>query len=234
MLPASAYRPHVAGNAAATRLSRLHSHLKGGRDPHSSSLLSARCATKTQRKLRVGVVGLGSRGTGTLRVIERSAILQSKIEVIGLADIEPSALQPHAGKGYTLFGTASEMIQSGLIDTLLIITPHYYHTTIGVEAFKAGLHVLTEKPISVHKADAEKLIAACAHLMQALMKRQLILDTDTLCRLTDGSSRADEARPCKTQKFAAMFNNRNNPTYTTCTSSLRPCSACSAFPRYSQ
>lgn len=73
--------------------------------------------------------------------------------------------------------------QSGLIDTLLIATPHYYHTSIGIEAFAAGLHVLTEKPISVHKADCERLIAAY------------------------------EARPDKKQKFAAMFNNRNNPTY---------------------
>ena len=45
------------------------------------------------------------------------------------------------------------------------------------------MHVLTEKPISVHKADCERLIAAY------------------------------EARPNKNQKFAAMFNNRNNPTY---------------------
>jgi hypothetical protein len=29
--------------------------------------------------------------------------------------------------------------------------PHYYHTTIGIEAFAAGLHVLTEKPISGEK-----------------------------------------------------------------------------------
>ena len=55
--------------------------------------------------------------------------------------------------------------QSGLIDTLLIATPHYYHTTIGIEAFAAGLHVLTEKPISVHKADCERLIAAYFFLL---------------------------------------------------------------------
>jgi predicted dehydrogenase len=42
----------------------------------------------------------------------------------------------------------------------LICTPHYSHTTIGIEAFKAGLHVLMEKPISVHMADCEKLLAA--------------------------------------------------------------------------
>jgi predicted dehydrogenase len=34
------------------------------------------------------------------------------------------------------------------------------HTTLGIEALQAGLHVMVEKPISVHKADAERLLAA--------------------------------------------------------------------------
>jgi predicted dehydrogenase len=38
--------------------------------------------------------------------------------------------------------------------------PHYDHTTLGIAALEAGLHVLVEKPISVHKADCERLIAA--------------------------------------------------------------------------
>jgi predicted dehydrogenase len=41
-----------------------------------------------------------------------------------------------------------------------VATPHYDHTTIGAASLKAGLHTLVEKPISVHKADAERLIAA--------------------------------------------------------------------------
>jgi predicted dehydrogenase len=52
------------------------------------------------------------------------------------------------------------LIRSGTIDAILICTPHYSHTTIGIAALEAGLHVLVEKPISVHKADAERLLAA--------------------------------------------------------------------------
>jgi hypothetical protein len=46
------------------------------------------------------------------------------------------------------------------VDAVLIATPHYAHTTIGADALEQGLHVLVEKPISVHKADCERLIAA--------------------------------------------------------------------------
>ena len=43
---------------------------------------------------------------------------------------------------------------------MLIATPHYDHTTIGIDALQNGLHVMVEKPISVHKSDCERLIAA--------------------------------------------------------------------------
>jgi predicted dehydrogenase len=43
---------------------------------------------------------------------------------------------------------------------VIIATPHYSHTTIGLEALQHGLHILVEKPISVHKADCERLVAA--------------------------------------------------------------------------
>ena len=43
---------------------------------------------------------------------------------------------------------------------MLIATPHYQHTTLGICAIENGLHVMVEKPISANKADAERLIAA--------------------------------------------------------------------------
>lgn len=58
------------------------------------------------------------------------------------------------------FTDSEEMIRSGEIDALLIATPHYFHTSIGIDALEQGLHVLVEKPISVHKADCERLLAA--------------------------------------------------------------------------
>ncbi len=58
------------------------------------------------------------------------------------------------------FTDSDELIASGQVDAVVIATPRYAHTTIGKAALEAGLHVLVEKPISVHKADCERLIAA--------------------------------------------------------------------------
>lgn len=73
-------------------------------------------------------------------------------------DTDPEKLRPY--KDAYRFADSREMIRSGKIDAVLIATPHYSHTPIGVDALSAGLHVLVEKPISVQMADAEKLIAA--------------------------------------------------------------------------
>lgn len=108
------------------------------------------------KEVRLGIVGLGNMGSA-----HADNVLAGKVERLRLtavADENPEKLARYAG--VKTFATAGEMIASGEIDAILIATPHYSHTTIGIDALNAGLHVLVEKPISVHKADCEKLIAA--------------------------------------------------------------------------
>ena len=58
------------------------------------------------------------------------------------------------------FYDGEEMMKSGDVDAVIIVTPHFDHTVKAVAAFKHGVHVLTDKPIAVHKADAQKMIDA--------------------------------------------------------------------------
>lgn len=107
-------------------------------------------------KVRIGIVGIGNMGYTHAQQILAGKI--TRLELAAVADHNPAKLArvPQV-KG---FKTADEMIASGLIDAILIATPHYDHTTIGIAALKAGMHVMVEKPISVHRADCERLIAA--------------------------------------------------------------------------
>jgi predicted dehydrogenase len=59
-----------------------------------------------------------------------------------------------------IFTDGAQLIKSGEVDAVIIATPHFQHTTLGIAAFENGVHAMVEKPISSHKADAEKLIAA--------------------------------------------------------------------------
>ncbi len=69
-------------------------------------------------------------------------------------------LEKFKGEDLKLYDDSAKLIRSGEVDAVIIATPHYAHTTVGIDAFENGVHVLVEKPISVHKADCERLIAA--------------------------------------------------------------------------
>ena len=107
------------------------------------------------KSLRFGIAGLGNMGG-----IHARSILDGKIPRAILAAVaDPLAdLTPYAPA--KPFASTQEMVRSGEIDAILIATPHFAHTPLGIDALGQGLHVLVEKPISVHKADAQRLIAA--------------------------------------------------------------------------
>jgi predicted dehydrogenase len=105
-------------------------------------------------RVRLGVVGLGNMGSAHIK----SHLPQlPRIELTAVCDFDPKRMEPY---DVAKFERSGDMIRSGLIDAILVCTPHYAHTTIGIDAMENGLHLLVEKPISVHKADAERLVAA--------------------------------------------------------------------------
>jgi len=106
-------------------------------------------------KVKIGVVGLGKIGIQHLKSISE----MENMELAAICDGDKETADKH-GVEYnaTSFYDVYEMINSGIINAILIATPHYSHTPITVAAFEAGLHVLCEKPIAVHKADAEEML----------------------------------------------------------------------------
>jgi predicted dehydrogenase len=107
--------------------------------------------------LRLGIIGLGNMGSAHSRWLLEGKVARTNLAAV--CDVNPAKLEklPAEVKRFT---DHKEMLKSGEIDAVLIATPHYFHTTQGIDALEAGLHVLVEKPISVHKADCQRLIAA--------------------------------------------------------------------------
>jgi predicted dehydrogenase len=107
------------------------------------------------KHVRVGIIGLGNIGRYHAEYLLNHKV--SRCELTAVAD----AFAPlDAYKALKTFQDGEALIRSGEVDAVIIATPHYQHTTLGIAALAQGLHVMVEKPISVHKADAERLIAA--------------------------------------------------------------------------
>ncbi|MBI5775032.1 MAG: Gfo/Idh/MocA family oxidoreductase, partial [Verrucomicrobia bacterium] len=109
------------------------------------------------KHVRLGIVGLGNIGK-----FHTSYLLDKKIsrcELAAVSDAFAPNLESFKAKGIPTYEKCDEMIRSGKIDAIVVATPHFLHTTLGIDALQNGLHTMIEKPISAHKADAERLFA---------------------------------------------------------------------------
>jgi predicted dehydrogenase len=107
------------------------------------------------KTVRLGIIGLGNIGQHHFGYLTAGKV--SRAELVAVSDAVPAKLNRYMP--LKTFTDGEELIRSGLVDAVIIATPHYQHTTLGIAALKQGLHVMVEKPISAHKADAERLIA---------------------------------------------------------------------------
>jgi predicted dehydrogenase len=109
-------------------------------------------------KVRIGIIGMGNIGQHHAGYLGAGKV--SRAELVAVSDAIPGKLDKY--KPLKIFADGEELIKSGLVDAVIIATPHYQHTTLGITALNHGVHAMVEKPISAHKADAERLIAAHA------------------------------------------------------------------------
>ena len=116
-------------------------------------------------KVRFGIIGIGNMGTGHVESIAGGHIENAVLTAV--CDVKEDRLAfvtEKYGADIATFTDYKELLASGLVDAILIATPHYLHPVIAIEAFEAGLHVLSEKPIGVYtKKVMEMYEVAKAH-----------------------------------------------------------------------
>jgi predicted dehydrogenase len=111
----------------------------------------------TPSSVRLGVIGAGVMGSAHIRDI--STIPTTALA--GVCDTDRERADHYAREyGVPAFYDHRTLLESGLVDGVVIATPHYDHTPIAIEAMGRGIHVLTEKPVAVHTRDARRMIAA--------------------------------------------------------------------------
>src|ERR1700722_19681464 len=142
------------------------------RFPLFSALFSKRVVKWRRQGIRnadltMQMVKLGIVGVGTMGAIHAQSVVEGNIprcQLTAVCDPRPERLNQFSSiEG---FASVDDFLRSSDTDAVLIATPHYSHTTIGIKALEAGRHLLVEKPISVHKSDGERLLAAHRGLNQ--------------------------------------------------------------------
>ena len=82
-------------------------------------------------------------------------------EIVAGADPHPRSRAEFHEKfpNADLFDNYAELLKIREIDAVMISVPHYSHPDLAILAMRQGKHVIVEKPIAVHKAEAERMIA---------------------------------------------------------------------------
>jgi predicted dehydrogenase len=108
-------------------------------------------------KVRCGVIGVGGMGSGHCKIMGEIP----EVELTAICDEVPEVVQ-RVAEQYSVrgFQDHGELLDSGLVDMVIIATPHYFHPPIAEAAFQRGLHVLSEKPVAVSVSQADRMIQA--------------------------------------------------------------------------
>ncbi len=112
--------------------------------------------SKPQLPFRVGLLAYGAIGHE-----HNIAVLASEgLELSAVADINPERLTAalELAPNATAFDDATNMLDSGLIDVVVISTPPNSHYFWAKEALNRGIHVILEKPMALTAAECDELI----------------------------------------------------------------------------
>ena len=109
--------------------------------------------------IRFGMIGCGGNAQGHMKRL----LTDGRAEIVALCDLAPAALE-RTVQNYSQLADAPQftdhrkMLQAVKLDAVEISTAHTAHYSQIMDSLKAGLHVLTEKPMVCTTAHAKRVI----------------------------------------------------------------------------
>jgi predicted dehydrogenase len=129
----------------------------------AASLAQAQTAKSSGDPVRIGVIGVGGRGTALMTDVSRT----TGARVTHLCDVDQSRLErAQAGAAKLNFGTVKgstdmrRVLEDKNVDAVVIATPDHWHAPAAILACDAGKDVYVEKPISHNFREGRLLVDA--------------------------------------------------------------------------
>lgn len=114
--------------------------------------------------VRYGVIGVGNMGTSHSRWLASGRIPGAVLTAVCDIDENRRNWAKENLPGETaVFEKYQDLLESGLVDAVIVAVPHYLHPEMAVDGMRQGLHMMVEKPAGVYadqirvmNAEAEK------------------------------------------------------------------------------
>lgn len=114
-------------------------------------------------KVRIGIIGIGNMGSSHLQRLNKGDV--PEMVAAAVCDINTDRLE-WAEKNYPdipRFDDAEKMMDSGLVDAILVAVPHYDHPRLSIMGMNKGLHVMCEKPAGVYTKQVKEMNEVSKH-----------------------------------------------------------------------
>jgi UDP-N-acetyl-2-amino-2-deoxyglucuronate dehydrogenase len=110
------------------------------------------------KKVKLGIIGYGVQGSTYARFLKEGKI--PNMELGAICDIDGDKLSQanENHPGIPVFSDYITLLDSKVVDAVVITVPHYLHPVIGIEALKRDVHVMCEKPAGVYTKQVKELI----------------------------------------------------------------------------
>lgn len=109
--------------------------------------------------IKIGLVGCGRISGNHFKAIKEHG---SRCKLVAVCDsIEERAKKAAEENGCNYYKSLDKMLKEEDLDLVSICTPSGMHPEHGIKVAKAGVHVLTEKPIGINIAEVDRLIKTC-------------------------------------------------------------------------
>jgi predicted dehydrogenase len=109
------------------------------------------------KKLKIGLIGLGNIGKTHVSYLKT----MNNVDLVGVCDVDKEKADRFAAEASTTaYYDYRDMLNRTGAEAIIIAVPHYDHPQVAIDAFERGIHVMCEKPISVHVNDATRMIDA--------------------------------------------------------------------------
>ncbi|WP_436715267.1 Gfo/Idh/MocA family oxidoreductase [Roseiconus lacunae] len=139
---------------------------------HVPAVHSAEAAAANSELVRIGIVGLGGRGSGALN---DNLTINDNVQLVATADVDPAKhkgilprlkktygdkIAVDAGKNFVGLDAYKRILDDPEIDLVLMTTPPGFRPKYVLEAVQAGKHVFAEKPSCVDPAGYRTCLVA--------------------------------------------------------------------------
>jgi predicted dehydrogenase len=104
--------------------------------------------------LRLVVIGAGA----NIFSAHRRGIRAIDAVVVGVQDVDRERAQRVGDEfGCPVYSDVSSLLRAAA-DVAVILAPHPYHAELAIASLQSGKHVLTEKPIAIQVAEADRMV----------------------------------------------------------------------------